>query len=172
MISQKTYFARLGHATFHLIPNMIREVLAYFIQPNTLYENVFKNSVLLRRLTPTDLQKINKIRETGYRTLDYQVMYTIIRHCLPAIRPSRGWDHPMNPQAHEISLGDDIERCRRYRNYIIHRGNTTVSYQELNEFFSVFKEVARRLEFFLGKEPNEFVSQFDVLKTCSMDEDI
>ncbi|VDI22999.1 Hypothetical predicted protein [Mytilus galloprovincialis] len=172
MISHKTYFARLGHATYQLIPNMIRELLAHFIHPNTLYETVNKNYYLAHRLKSVDWKIIHDVRETGYRDLDYPLIYTIIRNCLPFIQPSKGWDYPVNPQPHETSLGDDIERCRRYRNLIIHRLNTTVSYQELNEFFSELKSVARRFEIVLGKEPNEFVSQFDVLKTCSMDEDI
>ncbi|VDI49215.1 Hypothetical predicted protein [Mytilus galloprovincialis] len=172
VISQKTYFARLGHATFHLIPNMMRELLAHVIHPNILYETVHKNKSLMYRLKYAGWQNIHNIKETGYRDLDYQVMYTIIRICLPKIQPSRGWDNPMHPNARETSLGDDIERCRRYLNSIIHRGNTTVSYQELIGFLNAFKDVARRFEKVLGKEPNAFVSQFEVLKTCSMDEDI
>lgn len=172
MLSQKTYFACLGHAIYHLIPNMIRELLAHFIHPNDLFKTVLKNSYSGHRLKSADWHKINKIEETGYRDLEFEVMYTIIRDCLPEIQPSRGWDHAVNPQAHEISLGDDIERCRRYRNSIIHRGKTIVSYQELNDFFSVFTDVARRFDMVLSKEPYAFVSQFEVLKTRSMDEDI
>ncbi|VDI49217.1 Hypothetical predicted protein, partial [Mytilus galloprovincialis] len=94
VISQKTYFARLGHATFHLIPNMIRELLAHFINPHNFFVTVRGNLPLLYSLKTADRQQVNKVREIGYRDLDFPVMYTIFRHCLPVIKPSRGWDHP------------------------------------------------------------------------------
>ncbi|CAC5401442.1 unnamed protein product [Mytilus coruscus] len=172
VLSQKTSFARLGHAVHYLIPKMLREVLAHVVPPDTLYKIVQRNHRLNRRLKSAEWVKIKETGDKGYMNLNIPLMYTIMRYCSPQIQPSKGWDSPMNPQPHEITLGDDIERCRRYRNSIIHRENTTVSYQELSAFFSDFKGMARRFEIVLGKEPNELVSQFDVLKTCSMDEDI
>ncbi|XP_076073083.1 uncharacterized protein LOC143044803 [Mytilus galloprovincialis] len=170
VISQKTYFARLGHATYNLIPNMIRELLAHFIHPNILHKTIPTRD--LRYFNLADTQKINEIRDTGYRGLDLTLMYRLIKMYVPSIQTSGAWGNLDNIQGHNVSLGDDIERCRIIRNSITHRSNTTVSYQELNDYFSVFKDVARRFEKVLGKEPNAFVSQFEVLEKCSMDEDI
>ncbi|CAG2244886.1 DDX58 [Mytilus edulis] len=63
-----------------------------------------------------------------------------------------------------------MERCRRIRNEIIHRGNTRVNDQELNQYFYEFRTIADRLEKFCRKHNNEFVLEVDHLKTCSMDE--
>ncbi|CAC5397216.1 unnamed protein product [Mytilus coruscus] len=151
---------------------MLRELLAHFIPPDTLFDTVKRNRLLIYNMKSVDWSKIYETKDKGYMDFNIPLIYIIMRSCIPQIQPAKGWGSPKNPEAHEISLGDDIERCRRYLNSIMDRGNTTVSYQELNAFFSGFKDVARRFEIFLGKEPNEFVSQFDVLKTCSMDEDI
>lgn len=93
-----------------------------------------------------------------------------MRNLVPTIRPTNGWDHPTNPQLHETTLGDDIERCRRYRNAILHRGNTTVKDQELDDIFNEFKSMAMRFENVLKLQPNELFFEFENLRTCCMDE--
>jgi hypothetical protein len=69
----------------------------------------------------------------------------------------------------ETTIGDDLERFRKSRNEISHRGNTNVSDQELTEYFTQFKEIAQRLELVLNKKKNELVSEFQNLETCCMD---
>ncbi|CAG2223445.1 DDX58 [Mytilus edulis] len=99
----------------------------------------------------------------------FEVHYSVINDSSYIIRPSRDWDLPVGPQPFETSIGDDLERCRRSRNYILHRGNTLFTDQDVNDIFSEFESIAERFEKALHKQPNEFVSEFENLRTCSMD---
>ncbi|CAC5397215.1 unnamed protein product [Mytilus coruscus] len=170
-VSHKTHYARIGHASQQLMSNIMQELLASYEKPNTLYVRVSGCSRIKRFLKIEDWKKINNAGNNGYSHFDIPLIYTFLRNLCPKIMPSKGWDHPTDPLPTEVSLGDDVERCRRSRNHILHRGNTTVSEQELNEFFNEFKSIAQRLEVILGKQTNEFVSQFENLRTGCMDED-
>ncbi|XP_052069151.1 interferon-induced helicase C domain-containing protein 1-like [Mytilus californianus] len=169
-VSHKTHYARLGHASQLLIPNMLKEVLDHFIPPNTIYKTVSKCNKLNNRLKPGEWAKIRDAATKGYSEFDISLIYTILRNLYPNIQPSSGWNHPNDPMPHEVSLGDDMERCRRSRNHILHRGNTTVTDTEIDDIFTDFKLIAERLEVLLGKQNREFSSQFENLRTCCMDE--
>ncbi|VDI29399.1 Hypothetical predicted protein, partial [Mytilus galloprovincialis] len=170
-VSHKTHYARLGHATQHLLPSFLQEVLLQFENPNQIYINCSRNRSLSRRLKPGDWERLKHAVQKGYFDFDIPLIYSILRnlHELDA-QPTRGWEHPIDPLVNEIEIGDDMERCRRVRNEIIHRGNTRVNDQELNKYFYVFRTIADRLEKFCRKYNNEFVLEVDHLKTCCMDE--
>ncbi|CAC5409072.1 unnamed protein product [Mytilus coruscus] len=164
VLSPNANYARLIIAVKHITQNMLKEVLEHFIPPRTLVTQV-RYQKWTQRLKPSDLKKINDAKNKGYIDFDLPLIYTILRNFRLDILPTRGWNHPTDPQQHEISLGDDIERCRRLYNVIIHRPNAMImmiSSQEFNDFLSDFKCIAKRFEIVLNKQPNEFVSQFKI----------
>ncbi|VDI64067.1 interferon-induced helicase C domain-containing protein 1 [Mytilus galloprovincialis] len=172
-VSHKTHYARLGHASQHLIPNILKALLAHYIPPNALLVCVngwFKGNKS-KLLKTVEWKKIHNAAKNGYDEFDTPLIYTLLRNLVPTICPTNGWDHPTNPQLRETTLGDDIERCRRYRNAILHRGNTTVKDQELDDIFNEFKSMAMRFENVLKLQPNELFFEFENLRTCCMDED-
>lgn len=167
----KTNYARFGHAVQHLLPSFLQEVLLHFEDPHTIYTNCSRNKLLSRRLKPREWVRLKYAAQYGYADFDIPLIYNILRNLhAPAVRPTRGWEHPIGPLVNEIEIGDDIERCRRIRNEIIHRGNTKVDDQELNRYFYVFKTIAERLEKACNKPNNEFVSTVEYLQACCMDE--
>ncbi|CAC5397213.1 unnamed protein product [Mytilus coruscus] len=170
-LSHKTHYARLGHAAQHLLPSFLQEVLLRFENPNQIYINCSRNKFLSRRLKPGEWARLSSAVQHGYFEFDIPLIYSILRNLHdPAVRPTRGWDHPIGPLVNEIEIGDDIERCRRLQNEIIHRGNTRVTDLELTQYFYVFKTIAVRFEKVCGKHNNEFVFEVEHLKTCCMDE--
>ncbi|XP_076073079.1 uncharacterized protein LOC143044801 [Mytilus galloprovincialis] len=113
----------------------------------------------------------HKAVQQGYFDFDIPLIYSILRNLHePAARPTRGWEHPIGPLVNEIEIGDDLERCRRSRNEVIHRGNTRVTALELKQYFYIFKTIAERLEKVCNKSHNEFVSTVEHLQACCMDE--
>lgn len=144
---------------------MLKELLKRYISPQIIYARVRSSSSLRRRLSIRDMKAINSAENKGYIDFDLPLIYTIVRGFCPDIRPTRGWDHPNDPQSHEISLGDDMERCRRLFSYIIHRPNIIVSAQEFYDVMRDFKEIAQRFEIRLNTQPNELVAQFEDLRT-------
>ncbi|CAC5401441.1 DDX58 [Mytilus coruscus] len=170
-VSNKTHYARLGHAAQHLLPKFLQEVLLQFENPHTVFANCNRNKYLNRHLKPGEWAKLSNAVRLRYAGLDIPLVYSILRNLHePAVRPTRGWDHPIGPLVNEVEIGDDIERCRRSRNEIIHRGNTIVTDQELNQYFYVFKTIADRLQKVCRKHNNEFVFEVEHLLTCCMDE--
>ena len=171
-VSHKTHYARLGHASQHLVPKILQKLLLSLEHPSQLYQKCFTNTAFTsRRLSSEEWNKIKTASTKGYANFDIPLVYTILRNINTRITPpTRGWDCTRDPLPHDMTIGDDLERCRRTRNHIIHRGNTVVTDQELDEYFNLFKGMAGRLENILNKTPGEFVTEFEYLKTCCMDE--
>ncbi|CAG2188945.1 unnamed protein product [Mytilus edulis] len=172
-ISYKTHYARLGHAAQNLIPRFLQEVLLYYENPRNIDYSCNKNYQLLCRLKSSDWTKIkDAVNKGSYQDFDIPLIYTILRNIhYTTLEPTNGWDSKIDPQPHQMKTGDDLERCRRRRNKIIHRGNTEVSDQELHDYFDEFGAIASRLQIICNKKNNEFVLEVEDLRNCSMDED-
>ncbi|XP_071130630.1 ATP-dependent RNA helicase DHX58-like [Mytilus edulis] len=173
VVSTKTHYARLGHAAQNLIPRFLQEVLLYYEKPKNIYYSCNTNHNLLCRLKSSDWTKIKEAVITeSYKNFDIPLTYAILRNIHNStLEPTDGWDYKTDPQPHQMKTGDDLERCRRRRNKIIHRGNTEVSDQELHEYFDEFRTIASRLQVICNKKNNEFVSEVEDLRICCMDED-
>ncbi|CAG2251236.1 unnamed protein product [Mytilus edulis] len=112
------------------------------------------------------------VNKGSYQDFDIPLIYTILRNIhYTTLEPTNGWDSKIDPQPHQMKTGDDLERCRRRRNKIIHRGNTEVSDQKLHDYFDEFGAIASRLQIICNKKNNEFVLEVEDLRNCSMDED-
>ncbi|CAG2217063.1 unnamed protein product [Mytilus edulis] len=94
---------------------------------------------------------INNVRTNGYVNFDIPLIYKLVRNLNLVPSPTNGWDFHTPPAANEILPGDDIERIRRTRNEILHRGNAQLSDFDLTDYFTTFKAIAVRLEAYLGK---------------------
>ncbi|VDH91319.1 Hypothetical predicted protein [Mytilus galloprovincialis] len=156
-------YARLIIAVKHTTQNMLKNVLEKFIPLNDFGLRMIPQH-WMQRLNPADLKKIRIANNKGYSDFDIPLIYNILQIFQLCVPPTRGWDPPTDPLKHEISIGDDIERCRRLYNVIVHRPNAIISSEEFNDFLSDFKSIARRFEIYLNKQPNEFVSQFEDLE--------
>ncbi|XP_063420340.1 uncharacterized protein LOC134705551 [Mytilus trossulus] len=167
-----TNYARLGHAAQELLPEVLRELLLFLESPAMLFKDCQANKNLADRriLRPVEWQRITNVATDGYSKFDIQLSYKIIRNLNLVPCPTRDWDHPNDPMVHELTIGDDIERIRRLRNEILHKGETKVTDKDLAEYFSIFKGLAKRLENYLGKPYGHFLSKFENLETCCMDQ--
>lgn len=171
-VSHMTHYARLGHASQDLIPKMLQELLFSHEHPSQISQNFNTNTILPgRRLSDEELTKIQMASTNGYVDFDIPLIYTILRNSNTRIAPpTNGWPCNAYPLTYHTTIGDDLQRCRKSRNDIIHRGNTVVTDQELDDYFDLFKGIADRLEKILNKTTGEFVAKFDNLKICWMDE--
>ncbi|VDI83096.1 Hypothetical predicted protein [Mytilus galloprovincialis] len=164
-----TNYARLGLASQNELPDMLRELLLIKEPPHLLEAHINKNDFLLRNLRAYEWQIIRTVRENSYHDCDVPLMYKIIRNLKLVPSPTQGWDNNTPPSTSEITIGDDVERIRRIRNEIVHRGNTNVQDSELAKYFSTFKKIASRLESYLSKPEREFVSKIEIAETCCID---
>ncbi|VDI38292.1 Hypothetical predicted protein [Mytilus galloprovincialis] len=166
-----TNYARLGLATQNELPNILRELLFIKEPPHLLEAHLNNNSYLSRNLRAHEWNIIRTVRTNQYDEFDVPLMYKIIRNLNLVPRPTQGWDNQTPPLATEMTVGDDIERIRRIRNEVVHRGNTNVQDPELAKYFSVFKDLASRLEISLVLSNREFVSKIENVETCCIDND-
>ena len=180
--SNKTNFARLGHVCQDVIPKMWQTILLFYESPKDI-DNDCKNIHLHDRLSTTESKKIGKAVTDGYSDFDVPLLYTLFKNLiskkpinsLPSFDDiNKRYDHPDGPSDTQVTIRDDLERCRRKRNNILHRGNANITDQEMANEFKLFKEIAGRLEILFNK-PNfpqhNFVDEFEKLETCCMDEE-
>jgi hypothetical protein len=165
----KTNYARLGHASQSLIPKLLQQLLLFYEPTSTILNDCLNNIYLKNKLNPNEWINIRKSIGVGYADFDIPLIYKLLRNLKLIPPPTRGWEPWGGPVLTETTIGDDLERFRKSRNKILHRGNTNVSDQELTDYFTQFKEIAQRLELALNKKKNELVSEFQNLETCCMD---
>lgn len=182
--SNKTNFARLGHACQDVIPKMWQTILLIYELPKDIQTDCNRNNYLRKHLTKSEFAKIQRAATDGYTNFDVPLLYKLFRNLnlkspttpLPKYeRPTRDYDHPNGPSSTDFTIGDELERCRNKRNDILHRGNANITDQEMTNEFKLFKEVAGRLDILFNK-PNcphcNFLKEFEDLEICSMNEEM
>ena len=171
--SNRTRYARLSHASLIVIPKMLQELLMFYEPPVYLLQDC-TNKLYNRYLNSREREQVKNAKENGYGNFDIPLIYTLLRNLNlnPAFpEPSKGWGSQVDPNSSEVRDGDDLERCRRSRNAIIHKGNPNFGNEDVLKYFKSFKNIARRLEKKLKKRNNEFLSEIEFLEECCMDEE-
>lgn len=158
-------YARLRLATQKVLPNILRELLL-IKEPPHLLEAHIDTSYLSNNLKPREWNIIKAVRKNLYGEFDVPLIYKIIKTLNLVPYPTKGWGNQTPPAETEITVGDDIERIRRIRNEIVHRGNANISDTELTYYFSIFKNIARRLELYLKMTNREFELKIENVETC------
>ncbi|CAC5381174.1 unnamed protein product [Mytilus coruscus] len=166
-----TNYARIGHAAQQLFPDILQELITIKEPPQRLFHDININKYLSKKLRPDEWSMINDVMTKGYANFDIPLIYKLVRNLNLVPWPTKGWDHPTAPCLTEVTPGDDLERIRRFRNGILHRGNAQVTDTELSQHFTEFKDIAGRLETYMGKQTGEFVDKLVDLETCCMDEE-
>lgn len=181
--SNKTNFARLGHACQDAMPKMWQKILCIYESRQNIKADCKRNKYLGTHLTKSEAEKIEEAAIYGYGNFDVPLLYKLFRNLkfnIPAnplprySEPTRGYDPRDGPSSSEYTIGDELERCRDKRNDILHRGNANIADQDMANDFKLLKEIARRLEVLFNK-PNfpqyNFVDEFEDLETCCMDDE-
>lgn len=164
-----TNFVRLFLVIQENVTKVLQELLLLTKQHTSLDSDIRKNMYLNSTLKSYEWIVIKTVQTKQYADFDIPLMYKIIRNLKLVPAPTQGWDNLNPPTSTEITIGDDIERIRRYRNYIMHSGNTNISDVELGNVFSLFIDIARRLEVYLKKTNREYVTAIENAKTCCLD---
>ncbi|XP_052072502.1 uncharacterized protein LOC127710593 [Mytilus californianus] len=164
-----TNFVRLFVVIQIEISNFLRELLVVKEPHLSLNGDIRKNVYLNNTLKSFEWSVIATVHTKQYADFDIPLMYKIIRNLKLVPPPTQGWDKQIPPTSTEITIGDNIERIRRCRNDIMHSGNTNISDVELANVFSLFMDIARRLEVYLNKPNREYVSAIEHAKTCCLD---
>lgn len=166
----QTNYARIAHAVKRLFPEILQELLTIKEPPQKLSHDVITNSYLSTHLSNDEFLFINNTLSIGYADFDVLLIYKLVRYLKLLTPPTQGWDHVTAPCVTDVTPGDDLERIRRLRSEILQRSHAHVTDTELSEFFTQFKDIAGRLEHYLGKQKGEFLNKFIYLESSYMNE--
>ncbi|XP_063400124.1 uncharacterized protein LOC134684747 [Mytilus trossulus] len=116
-----------------------------------LYKMIMKDRYFLtKKINSIEIHTIQTLITDGFSKLDFSIIYKIAKYFRGLIpTPTRNWG--TNPLPNEIEEGDDVERLRRKRNYMVHKVDAEISEQVMNEFFTTSIEIGRRIDNYLNK---------------------
>lgn len=117
----------------------------------------------------TNLQDLSSL--STYDSLDITLLYQLLREYSSTQAPTRGWGKW--PVSSELTIGDDIERIRIYRNNFAHRSDIKMLQNTFEDYFCQFISVSHRIDVYLGNTMNPSCEQEVInCKTCNMDADL
>lgn len=97
------------------------DVLTHYISPFALYKKIQSCPMLItgkNKLSPDQLKVCfpEPPLLPDYKTFDFPLLYGLIRHLCPSLRPTQGWG--IEPRCTHTLIGDEIERLRLLKNYM------------------------------------------------------
>lgn len=98
------------------------DVLTHYISPNELNVKIQSCSMLI---TGKDKLSLDQLKccyfqpplLPDYKTFDFHLLYELIKHLCPSLRPTQGWG--IEPKRTDTLIGDEIERLRLLSNSMI-----------------------------------------------------
>lgn len=126
------------------------DVLAHYISPNELYKKIRSCSMLItgkNKLSPDQLKCcfFQPPLLPDYKTFDFPLLYKLIRHLCPSLRPTQGFG--IEPKSTDTLIGDDIEHLRMLSIYIF-VCSTRMSDGKFKEFLNSVRYCVRRFRNF------------------------
>jgi hypothetical protein len=135
-------FTRLVIVCVDLIKLVLNDILKSQITPKDLYNAISSCPDLTsgRQMLRPEQQRICYQPSPfvpDYSTFDVTLLYTLIRNLCPSLKPTLGWGK--KPFHLQITIGDDIERFRVFRNEL--SGHSTSSTVSDTEFASQWADI-------------------------------
>lgn len=166
--------AKLTYAAQHLMPEVLQELLRIKEPCHMIADHVRNDRKLWSSLSKTERAIILKATTEGYTHFDTPLIYKILKSLNTVSHPTKGWGHETDPESSETSVGDDVERILRYGNEIAHTivWNCKVTDSELTQWLSEFKDVAKRMEIYLGTSNGHFTNKLENLEMLALNDDM
>ncbi|KAL3859457.1 hypothetical protein ACJMK2_009677 [Sinanodonta woodiana] len=177
---ETTNYARICRIVVDVLRDILWQVLTNEILPSDLPEKVQNNEKKkLKNLNlkiKTWLLGISPLSTEipSAEKFDVSSLYTLIRNlCSQVPAPSTQWGQI--PPTGGITLGDDIERVRQFRNILYgHATQAKIENADFNKLCIEIKDVARRFDkYFSSKAMKcDFQREIDTILTCFMDKSL
>lgn len=124
------------------------DVLAHYISPNELYNKIRSCSMLItekNKLSPDQLKCCfcQPPLLPDYKTFDCPLLYKLIRHLCPSLRPVQGCG--IEPKHPDTLIGDDIE-CLRLLSIYISVRSKQMSDERFEEFLNTVRYYVGRFQ--------------------------
>lgn len=124
------------------------DVLTHHISPIELHKKIPSCPMLVtgkNKLSPDQLKYclLQPPLLPDYNTFDFTLLYELIRHMCPSLKPSQRWG--IEPKCKDTLIGDEIERLRILSVFMFFC-STRVSDGEFEEFINYVRNVVRRFQ--------------------------
>lgn len=170
----KTRLARYSLVVLNEFPEMMQELLLHHIRPIALCNMIEHDGKLNPteqnnvRLNFEEIKMFQSMYHKGYADVDVTLAYKLLKYFNIIPTPKQKWGR--QPRSCDISISDDVERIRLYRNSLCHRASKEVSEADFQKYFTDFIDIGRRFDTFLKKSPkNRFLAKILSLQTDSID---
>ena len=165
--------SRCTMVVFDVFSQIMQDLMKYSnVPPSAVYDKIMKTKGFRAKLNSNEMHSIQSLTTDGYAKLDVSLIYKIVKYFKIYIpQPSRKWGS--NPQQNEIEIGDDVERIRMARNVLVHKIKAEISEEDMEDFFTKFLDVAKRVDQYLDKPPASGYEQtIKNYRTITLDEEM
>lgn len=139
--SKQLNFAHVAIACLDIIKLPLVDILAAYIKPSQLSSSL-ESGVF--RFTQDELGQCS-VPLPDYNNFNFMLLYKLIRHLCTSLKPKQGWGK--KPNDDDITLADDIERMRLFRNeHIAHCDHAEISDMQFELIWKDITLVMRRMD--------------------------
>ncbi|XP_052083005.1 uncharacterized protein LOC127720461 isoform X1 [Mytilus californianus] len=167
----KERYSRISLVVIESFPNMLRNVIRSIKTAREMYNLC---TPFLRYFTSDQQTKLQELQSSNsYDSLDISMIYRLLKQFSLISRPTKNWGDV--PDENDITLADDVERIRYFRNKIAHMCSTNIEKVEFDNYFNQFLDIGRRMDkitirrFGENFQNTNFESEIIGHKTCNMD---
>lgn len=133
-----------------VIKSPLIDVLTHYSSPTELYMKIQSCSMLNTgkdKLSPDQLRLCfpEPLLFPDYKTFDFPLLYKLLKHLCPSLRPTQGWG--FEPRCTDTLIGDEIERLRQFSDYM-RVCSTRMSDGKFEEFINSVQHVFNRFQSF------------------------
>lgn len=138
-----TNFAKVVIACRDIIKLPLVDILTANINPSQLSSFLERKSVI-DRLTKGEVQQCS-VPLPDYKKFDVGLLYKLIRLTCTSLKPKQGWGR--KPNDDDITLADDIERIKMFRNeQMAHADSAEISDMQFELIWNDITLVMRRMD--------------------------
>lgn len=166
-----TNFAKVVIACRDIIKLPLVDILTANINPSQLSSFLERKSVIYR-LTKSEVQQCS-VPLPDYKKFDFGLLYKLIRFTCTSLKPKQGWGR--KPNDDDVTLADDIERIRMFRNEVAHVDSAEISDMQFELIWNDITLVMRRMDYAMQEfkcNTNYEQKMEDVLRRPSTVEEI
>lgn len=161
--------SRIERVVFDKFPSFLRLIIKMKYTPSQIYIQVAQNMSNFTKAQHRSLRKLRTVHT--FDLLDITLMYKLMRQFSFINAPSKGWGQ--HPNSSDLTIADDIERIRIFRNTFVHRVGIKMDQNTFEYYFSQFRHISHRIDAYLGNNKNPSCEQEIITcKMCHMDVDL
>jgi hypothetical protein len=150
--------------------DMLRAILEDKIPPIDILKEANKEKRL--RLNSSQETVLKRASASDYSELDISILYSLIRNiCTSIPPPTNGWGE--DPDVHDVTIGDDIERIRTMRNELYgHASVAQMSDADFQTHFNNITDIGKRMDKYFSSinKTTSYEKKLKVIETKVLDD--